>query len=413
MIQDQIHRAILDKMESIHQWFEAQGKGLVFPITSSFDIRDSGFKVGNVDANLFPAGFNNICAVDRESAQSVMASYLERHYGSNCEKILLLTEEHTKNSYYWENVLTLRTIIKGESGREVVLGVPRTIGAPMHVESASGQKVDVFSTRREGGSLVVGERFVPDLIVCNNDFSVEYPGWGENLEIPVNPPTSLGWYKRKKSRYFEIYNRLAGEFATIIGIDPWLIQANTKLLQNFDQMGDSSEELSDLVEEVLSETLEKYRSYAITQKPFVFIKNNSGTYGLGITRVYSGQEVKDWNYKIRKKMKASKGGAPIREVIVQEGVPSVVAYEGAVAEPTIYMVGCRPVGGFLRSHSQKDPTESLNSPGALFRRLCLSDLAINVEGLPMENVYGWIAKIATLALGIEAKSVGAYFGLRV
>jgi glutamate--cysteine ligase len=103
-------------------------------------------------------------------------------------------------------------------------------------------------------------------------------------------------------------------------------------------------------------------------------------------------------------MKAAKGGGGIASVIVQEGVPSMVTSDGATAEPAIYMLGCKLAGGFLRAHEKKAADESLNSPGAVYKRLCVSDLRVNVEGHPMENVYGWVARLSLLAVSQEMKS---------
>ncbi|MNY35545.1 Glutamate-cysteine ligase [compost metagenome] len=154
---------------------------------------------------------------------------------------------------------------------------------------------------------------------------------------------------------------------------------------------------------------EEYKKRGITQEPFVFVKNNAGTYGLAVIRVGSGAEVLDWSYKSRKKMKAAKGGRDVEEVIIQEGIPSVVQADGASAEPVIYMIGCELAGGFLRTHSEKSSTDSLNSPGAVYKRLCVSDLAINTPGCQNENVYGWTAKIGLLAIGHEAQELKAEF----
>lgn len=100
-------------------------------------------------------------------------------------------------------------------------------------------------------------------------------------------------------------------------------------------------------------------------------------------------------------MKAQKGGGQFSKVIVQEGVPTKIQTEGWTAEPTIYMLGSGLAGGFLRAHKDKNESESLNSPGAVYKRLCLSDLKIKAEGCPLENVYGWIAKIGLVAIGRE------------
>ena len=155
----------------------------------------------------------------------------------------------------------------------------------------------------------------------------------------------------------------------------------------------------------MQKTSDKYREHKIDGQPFAIIKNNSGTYGLAVTKVSSADEVRSWNYKAKKKMKAAKGGRAVEEVIVQEGIPSALKTDSATAEPVIYMVGEELVGGFLRTHEKKDESESLNSPGAVYKRLCLSDLKVRVEGCLMENVYGWTARLGLLAISQEAQDL--------
>ena len=139
-------------------------------------------------------------------------------------------------------------------------------------------------------------------------------------------------------------------------------------------------------------------------KPFVFIKNNSGTYGLGIIQAKSGDDIRNLNYKSKKTMKAVKGGrGNISEVIIQEGIPSAILSDDKTAEPTLYMIGKKLAGGFLRTHDKKGPEENLNSPGAIYKKLCVTDLQISPSGYPMENVYGWVARIASLAVANEIK----------
>ncbi|MBC7456816.1 MAG: glutamate--cysteine ligase, partial [Bdellovibrionaceae bacterium] len=71
----------------------------------------------------------------------------------------------------------------------------------------------------------------------------------------------------------------------------------------------------------------------------------------------------------------------------------------------IYMIGCELVGGFLRTHMEKSSTESLNSPGAVYKKLCVADLADDRSNCPKENVYGWTAKLGLLAIGLEAEEM--------
>jgi glutamate--cysteine ligase len=67
------------------------------------------------------------------------------------------------------------------------------------------------------------------------------------------------------------------------------------------------------------------------------------------------------------------------------------------------------VGGFLRTHAEKGPEESLNSPGAVYKRLCMSDLHVDMPDCPMENVYGWISKLSVLAMAFEAREANVQF----
>jgi glutamate--cysteine ligase len=226
----------------------------------------------------------------------------------------------------------------------------------------------------------------------------------------MNPPRQLGWYQRKKSTYFKHYNELATEFAKLIEVDPWLFTVETELFENFDLSDDASRKaLAVRVEAMLARSRASYEQRGIKDEPFVFVKNNSGTYGLAVMRVQSAEDVMALNNKSRKKMKAAKGGREVEEVIIQEGVPSIVTAEGFTAEPTVYLLGCQLAGAFLRSHGEKGPTESLNSPGAVYKRLCVSDLKVSVEGHPLENVYGWVAKLGLLAIGKETAEMGVKY----
>lgn len=406
MARENLHKNICGQATQLTEWFCAKTAKLNYPIYSSYDIRDSGFKVSNVDANIFPAGFNNICPTDKETSVGLFADYLGKHYGSNVKKILLVTEEHTNNPFYWENVMTIRTLLEG-AGKEVMIGIPREMNEPIQVQSATGHQISVHSAFENSPSV---QQFRPDLIISNNDFSDAHEAWASHVTLPMNPPRELGWYQRKKSRYFKLYNALVEEFCAISGVDPFYLNVKTEVFENFDIADDSSRALlAGRVDQMIAELKLDYEKRGITSEPFVFVKNNSGTYGLAVIRVGSGQEVLEWNYKSRKKMKAAKGGKDVEEVIIQEGIPSRVQSDGATAEPVIYMVGCELGGGFLRTHGEKNSTESLNSPGAVYKRLCVSDLNVNIEGSPLENVYGWSARLGLLAIASEAKEMGVVF----
>lgn len=408
MIQEQVHKKIIESCEKVSEWFSLQNKSKVFPIYSSFDVRDSGFKIAPVDANLFPAGFNNICNVDRENAPEIVKKYLKEHYDIEVKNIALITEEHTNNSYYWENVYALSQILSN-AGLKVKICLPRAITSPLEIQSASGHKITVYGFSEE-------ERRSTDLIVCNNDFSQNYEEWDDSAKTPMNPPRELGWYQRRKFSFFSEYNQLTHDFAEMLGIDPFMLQVKTELISEFDVSdSDRMEALAVKVDEFILDLNEKYKKHNITDKPFCFLKNNTGTYGLAVVQVHSGQDILDWNNKDRKKMKAAKGGRDVTELIIQEGIATRFRDEdGSTAEPCIYLVGDECVGGFLRTHKSKGIDENLNSPGAVFKRLCMSDLKVDMPDCPMENVYGWISRLGALALAREIeKSKIVFRGYRV
>src|SRR5438552_374223 len=78
------------------------------PFYASIDLRDAGFKLAPVDANLYPAGFNNICPEDLDRAEEILKPLLVRHLGRLPKQIAILPEAHTKNLFYADNLFELR-----------------------------------------------------------------------------------------------------------------------------------------------------------------------------------------------------------------------------------------------------------------------------------------------------------------
>lgn len=403
---DIIHNAICENHDGILTWFREKTKVLDYPIYSSYDIRDADYKISNVDANIYPAGFNNICPTDKESAPDLFQKYIHVHYGKHVKNILLITEEHTQNPFYLENVSTIQQLL-GSAGFRVELAFPKDLSEPLSLQSSTG-KILTFQNGFEQSAFF--KNFNPDLVISNNDFSLPLSQWADQNTKPTNPPRELGWYQRKKSNYFKHYNHLVNQFSEVAKIDPFLLRVETEEFLHFDINSEGSRnELADRVQSFLNQLEVSYKQRGINQKPFCFVKNNAGTYGLAVVKVSSAEEIKDWTYKARKKMKAAKGGRDVEEVIIQEGIPSVVTADTASAEPVIYMIGCELAGGFLRTHSEKSATESLNSPGAVYKKLCVSDLYDDRFNCPKENVYGWTAKLGLLAIGLEAKELGVSY----
>ena len=225
------------------------------------------------------------------------------------------------------------------------------------------------------------------------------------------PPLSLGWWNRLKSDHFTQYQRLAIEFGAVNDIDPWLIDPVFRRCGRIDfQKHEGEDCLAQNVDEVLGLVREKYREYGITQEPFVIVKADAGTYGMGIMTVRHADEVRQLNRKQRNKMSVIKEGQTVREVMVQEGVYTfeTLGPQQAVAEPVVYMVDRFVVGGFYRVHSTRGIDENLNAPGMHFQSLAFADSCSNPDDTQAPDArpnrfyaYGVIARLALLAAARE------------
>jgi glutamate--cysteine ligase len=405
-----LHEKIVPKYSELQDWYRARIKTKYIPFYSSFDIRDSGYKIAPVDANLYPAGFNNICMTDKENTYDLAKEYLHKRYGSSLKNIGLFVEEHTSNLFYWDNVYWIKTLLT-EAGYNVKILLPNLYSEKKTFKSASGFELEAYPVTIMPNGLSVQDTRL-DLVISNNDFSTAFESWIKDVGVEINPPLEMGWHNRTKDSFFKVYNELVEEFCDITDLSCAILKIKTETFYDFDLKNeDSMKKLTSECERFFAELKTTYESQGIPYNPYMFIKNNTGTYGLGVIEVKNPTDVQTWNYKTRKTMKASKGGKGIQSVIMQEGIPTIVKnQDDFVAEPAIYMLGCQLAGGFLRSNERKGPEDNLNAPGAVFSRLCVSDLEFDHQGKMMENVYGWVARLALLAISREFERKGIEVG---
>ena len=95
------------KREVITNWMEEKRKAVPIPIYGSVDIRDAGWKIGVVDANHFPAGFNNVSEEDKPALALLLHNHIAREY-NDCKWVHLYPESHTRNKGYVENIAAIR-----------------------------------------------------------------------------------------------------------------------------------------------------------------------------------------------------------------------------------------------------------------------------------------------------------------
>ena len=407
---EHIEKRLGERFPAVEEWIRRQAEEVCFPIYSSFDLRDAGFKVSAIDANVFPAGFNNLCESFLDKGAVLMRSHLNGSY-NDIKRISIYPESHTRNKYYLQNLFALKTMIE-KAGFETIIATadPKFVQPVTELESIEGQIIQIRKLSREGDVLRSGD-FVPDLILINNDFSNGLPPELINPEQPRTPPPEMGWYERKKWEHFQIYDALIREFAKILEVDPWLLCPFTDFEDKVDfKDGTGMERVAEKADHLLSRITAKYAEYGIDREPLLFIKDNSGTYGMGIIVVASGKDLLKLNRSQRNKMSHGKRSSGIQAVVIQECIPTADYYEGKAGEPVVYMVGDEVLGGFFRYSDTKSETESLNSPGTRFASLCLTevkdfdDVLMCHHGHCSFDLYYTIARISCLAMGREMKN---------
>ncbi|MBK7899824.1 MAG: glutamate--cysteine ligase [Azonexus sp.] len=403
-----LEKRFLDNASTIEHWLRGQWQDHTPPFYASCDLRNAGFKLAPVDTNLFPGGFNNLNPAFLPLCVHAAMAAIEK-ICPDARDLLLIPENHTRNVYYLQNVARLAHLLS-LTGLTVRVGslLPE-ITAPTPVALPDGDSLLLEPLRRSPRRLGL-EGFDPCAILLNNDLSAGVPDILRDLnEQFVLPPLHAGWAVRRKSHHFAAYAEVATAFAEHIGIDPWRINPTFAVCRSVNFHERQGEEcLAAQVAAVLAEVGEKYRQYGISETPYVVVKADAGTYGMGVMTVRDAEEVIGLNRKQRNKMSVGKEGLEVSEVLIQEGVPTVETVHDAVAEPVIYLIDRYVVGGFYRVHKARGKDENLNAPGMHFEPLAfetscsLPQPGRNPDDAPNRfYAYGVVARLAALAAAVE------------
>lgn len=399
---EDLENFICHNWDSVNRWIdEAQGS-LPQPLTSSVDVRESKTKFAPVDHNMYPAGFNNICSKDLLHCADRFREGFDR-LAPGTKRVGLLPESHTKNRFYLDHLHHLKSTIESSDADVTIFSPDETLfeNGVHHIdlESHSNFKIRIHRAKVVDGKFApTGDvRFDFDFIVLNNDQSVPLQVEWKSIRTPVHPSPHVGWFIRQKIRHFEHYRDVANKFASQFGINPDLIQAHFSSVTNVDY--NAKEGLDELADEVdkLLKTLPEGSS--------VFVKASQGTYGMGISVVSSGDEIRQMNRKVRNKMDVGKNNLKFTSVLIQEGVETILKYDEAPAEVTIYLVNGKSSGGFMRTNPLKGTQANLNGQGQIYRKFCISDIKQDCDHQIKEGVYSVIARLSVLAAAFEMKEL--------
>ena len=136
-------------------------------------------------------------------------------------------------------------------------------------------------------------------VLLNNDLSSGIPNFLDDVKQVILPSKNIGWTSRSKSEHFNYYSDVCRNFSKLLGIDSWLIEPefrncgeiNFKTKQGEECLVYNAEKLFKLISE-------KYQKYNIDEKPYIIIKADSGTYGMGVISIDDINQIKINHYDL-------------------------------------------------------------------------------------------------------------------
>jgi len=390
----------------IHQWLESCEGANELPLYSSVDIRDAGFKMAVVDTNIFPAGFNNLCEHGMADSIAIMRDAILKRV-PKCKNILIIAEEHTRNTWYLENVRILQSIIE-QAGFPAKIATFLTIQPSfcenanyIELETSLGQSVKIHCFKKILSEYQAGREHF-DLIIMNNDLIGGIPEILKNSQVPIYPSIHAGWHSRLKSHHFCHTKELIDEFAHLIDVDPWIFSCLYSVVGDIDiNIDDDRKRLMEMAGDLFHRIQRKYQKHNIIEKPYIVVKADYGTYGMGVMPIENPSDILQINRKNRNRLHKGKGAQVIERYLLQEGVPTIYNIDQQASEVCIYQIDNKLVGGFYRSHAFKTTRDNLNSQGMVFKKMCphskkYGDCGVHHD-MNIFDVYRILARIAGIA----------------
>jgi len=403
---EEVIGSVKRRQEKIHAWLKAYEGSKELPLYSSVDMRDAGFKMAIVDTNIFPGGFNNICEHGLADAVGFMREAI-LHRAGGCKNILLIAEEHTRNTWYLENIRILEDIIR-KAGFNIKTATFLNNEPDfcedqffIELETATQNKVRLYCLKKVLADFEKGlEKFC--LIILNNDLSEGIPEILRKAPQPIYPSSAAGWHSRSKSHHFNHTSDLMKEFAAMIDHDPWLFSCLHSVVDKVDiNEGADRLQLAEAARGLFKRIEVKYAEHGFKEKPYVMLKSDSGTYGMNVLPIEDPQQIIDLNRKGKNKLYKGKGSVVVRRYLLQEGVPTIYNIDDRVSEVVLYQIEHNLVGGFYRTNTQKGARENLNATGMEFKTICphlskYGNCGVHTD-VNIFDVYRILARIAAIA----------------
>lgn len=402
---EDLENFVMSNWDKINLFIDQMQSQLEMPLYTSVDIRESSTRFAPVDNNLYPAGFNNICTLDLNVCSDRLKNSLLK-INSDCKKVAIIPESHTKNKFYLDHLYTLKSLLTKHFETVEIISPDFELfeqaksenllnsQGELELVSQSGNLLKIIPVTQIDDKLVTNNQLSFDVIVLNHDQSKPLPVDWKKLNQNIFPTPYLGWTTRQKNQHFAFYEKVTDEFCAHFKIEPNMIRARFMGIEGIDfETKEGLEKLGDAVEELKSQIQEA--------DPTIFVKASQGTYGMGISVVKSKEDIINMNRKTRNKMDVGKNNIKFMNLLVQEGIETMIKVDSHPAEVTIYLISGKSTGGFMRINPLKDTNSNLNSKGMIYKKYCISEIYEGQDYQCKEAVYCMIARLSTLATALE------------
>ncbi len=392
---NQYYHNLIENQKKLTEWFSKIYEEIELPFYGSVDVRFSGSKVSVVDANYFPAGFNNLSDDLIPELSSAVQNYFYKKYNDDIKHVHIFPESHTRNVGYIENILRIKEIVE-KAGYKLSIGSPELNGYNLLEGISEDLILDTVSVNENNNLEIKGK--IPDLVILNNDLT---GGIIPGLSGLVEPPVQMGWQNRRKSDHYLHLETLVNQVSDILQIDPWILMPMWKVCEEKClEFENCTEKLAKDIDELIEKIKLKYEYYGIDTEPVVFVKNDRGTYGLGIISVKKGDEIKNLSKRKIKRLTYGKGGTSAENFLIQEGVPTSLMHESSVLEHVGYTIGGKKTHWFFRTNGKKSELDNLNSASSKF----LLPAQVNEELMASEKL-DWIDLVSKLSFIAMSKEM--------
>lgn len=325
-----------DAEVKIHAWLDSVQLSLLghIPLTGSLDVRDSACSRSViVDCNRFPAGFQYISEKDVARGSSLVGRALRRHC-VDPRKVHVFTEAHTRLVHYQDNVDRIKKLIQ--------------------------RALPEASVTASSSSMATA-----DYTVLNADLSD--PNQVEDAEANIDvEQTCMGWHRRSKGVNVALMSPWLRILARFLGCPVSTLEAAWGVSASPCHLEDTQHARA------LASQIASFNSMAAGNSG-VFVKNASGTYGLGVTWIPAGSFDTTLSHLTRRnldKMTYARHGQRADRFVIQEAVPTCLfSRDGSALEVVVMCIDGEFCSYFIRkgpSRTEKEAVGNLNAPGSTF-----------------------------------------------